>query len=458
MSRLKLNTAVLAALVVLMPLLGLVPKYFLITRALGSQQSIETTGFGFGGYVHNLRATGEFRTCASPPFVTCEPGRCQYATRMPVLPLLYAGLAGIVGEGSGSIAFAKCILTACLLAGLLAVLVRDFTPTTAGVILLYALYFGPQALKHGASIVYEEGLLLDLELALAIAVSYLLRPTPPGAGLRTTVMGAIAVAIGVVMYFTKTTALLTLFVVAGIFICNTQVRGWAKPVICALAVVPFLAWGAHTYATSGGVHISSSWNGENLFRGYNSESFAIYPQISLDRIFDSRRAVLQDGTAVALGADTSRSCFSDEWAWSRFYSDKAKTWLQSHPVEAGRFLLEKLWVTFVELRHTPYQVSATDPEPDYPPLVRAASVGWMALARLGLLVLIASLIADIANGSKVDALWTLALIAAAFAPYVGVFAYQRHIVPVLVMSGALLVFRRMSGIRLAGAHAPAAEA
>ena len=82
----------------------------------------------------------------------------------------------------------------------------------------------------------------------------------------------------------------------------------------------------------------------------------------------------------------------------------------------------------------------------------------MALARLALLVLIASLIIDIASGSKVDALWTLVLIAAAFGPYVAVFAYQRHIVPILVMSGALLVFRRMSGIRPAAAYAPAAQA
>jgi hypothetical protein len=444
-----MRAAVLAALVVLMPLLALVPKYFLIAREFQSPQNIETTGFGFGDYVHNLRTTGEFRNCVSPPFVACQPHVCQYATRMPVLPLLYAGLAAVVGEGAGSIAFAKCLLTACLLAGLLAVLVRDLAPSTAGVILLYALYFGPQALKHGASVDYEEGLLLDLELALAVAVSYLLRPARVGPGLRTTAMGAIAVAIGVVMYFTKTTALLTLGVVAGIFLRNSGVRTWAKPVVSVLAIVPFLAWGAHTYATSGGVHISSSWNGENLFRGYNSESLAIYPQISLDRIFDSRRAVLQDGTSVALGAYSSRTCFSDEWAWSRFYTDKATAWLRSHPVDAGRFFLEKLWVTFVELRHTPYQISATEAEPDYPPLVRAASVAWMAVARVALLVLVGYLVVEFAQGSRSEALWTLALIGAAFAPYVGVFVYQRHIVPLLVMSGALLVFRRLFEVRAA---------
>jgi hypothetical protein len=447
------KSAVLAVLVALMPLLALVPKYFLIAHGPEARQNIVATGFGFGDYVYNLQTAGEFRTCAKPPYATCPARQCQYATRMPVVPLLYAGLASLVGQQAGSIAFSKCVLTALLLAGLLAVRVRDLRPSIAGVVLLYALYFGPQALKHGASIDYEEGVLLDLELALAVAVSYLLWPTQPGARRLTTLMGAVAVGIGVLMYFTKTTALLTLVVVVGIFLCNTRAQRWAKFTVCALALVPFLAWGAHTYATSGSVHISSSWNGENLFRGFNSESLAIYPQISLDRVLDSRRAVLEDGTPVPLGAYTSQACFANEWTWDRFYADKARSWLRSHPAEAARFTLKKLWVALVELRHTPYQVAATEAEPNYPAPVRIAMLCWMVLVRLVSLVLIVSLIVDFATGRRADALWTAALVAAAFAPYVAVFAYQRHVIPLLIMCGGLLVFRRLCGIRASGTSA-----
>ena len=441
------KSALLAGLVVLMPLLALIPKHFLIVHSPESRQSIFATGFGFGDYARNLLADGEFRTCTKPSFVTCEPDQCQYATRMPVVPILYATLATLVGEQSGSIAFAKCVLTAVILAALLAVLVRDLRPSIGGVVLLYALYFGPQALKHGASIDYEEGVLLDLELALAVAVSYLLRPGLLGSQWRTTAMGAVAVAIGVVMYFTKTTALLSLAVVAGLFAFDSRVARWPKVAVCVLAILPFLAWGAHNYATSGGVHISSSWNGENLVRGYNSESLAIYPQISLDRILDSRRAVLEDGSSVTLGSYASRACFSDEWAWSRFYANEAIAWLESNPLDAARFTLKKLWVTFVELRHTPYQVAATEADTEYPPRVRAAMLGWMLLARLVLLALVARMIIELRTGPRAEPLWTLALVGAAFAPYAAVFAYQRHLIPVLIMAGGLLVFRHMFGIR-----------
>ncbi len=432
---------------VLMPLLALVPKYVLIAHSPDARQSIFATGFGFGDYARNLLADGEFRTCSNPSFITCQPNQCQYATRMPAVPILYAALAAVVGEQAGSIAFAKCVLTALLLAALLAVLVRDLRLSVAGVILLYALYLGPQALKHGASIDYEEGVLVDLELALAVAVSYLLRPTFLGSQLRTTAMGAVAVGIAVLMYFTKTTALLTLAVVAGLFLLDIRVGRRARLVVCGLVVFPFLAWGAHNYATSGSVHLSSSWNGENLIRGFNSESLAIYPQISLDRILDSRQAVLEDGTAVTLGAYARRSCFADEWAWNRYYTDEAVAWLRSHPVEGLKFTFEKLWVAFVEVRHTPYKVAATVADPDYPPLVRAAMLGWMVLARLVLFTLVVRLIIDVRTGPRAVPLWTLALVGAAFAPYVAVFAYERHLVPLLVMSGGLLVFRYLSGVR-----------
>jgi hypothetical protein len=437
------RATVLAILVVIMPLLALVPKYFLIQRELGdSGQKIAATGFGFGDYAGSLLTSGEFRSCSRQPFTPCQPERCSYATRMPVLPLLYAGLAHLVGENSAPIAFFKCLLTAIVLAGMLAVLVRDVRPSLVGVVVLYMLYFGPQALKHGASIVYEEGLLLDLELGLAIAISYLLRPALAATDSRRVVMGFAALAIVVLMYFVKTTALLMLVVVVGIFLARAR-AGWRLNLAAAaLILVPFAAWGIHTASSSGAVHLSSSWNGENLFRGYNSDSVAIYPQISLDRIFDSPSAVLDDGTTVPLGDYLHhQQCFAGEWAWNDSYSHRAITWLEGHPLRTGLFLMHKLWVTLVEIRHTPYHVSATDKRPDYPRAVELAMLVWMAVARLISFVLICRLVLEIAGERRSDALWMLALLGAAFAPYIIVFGYQRHVVPLLVMAGGLLVAR-----------------
>lgn len=436
------HARLLAILVVLMPLLALLPKYLLIHHTLAGQ-SVEDTGFGFGDYVSNLLESGELRTCARPPFKLCQPDQCLYATRMPGLPLLYANLAHLLGDSSVNVDFAKCVLTALLLAAMLAVLMHDTRPTVLGVILLYALYFGPQALKHGAAIEYEEGVLLDLELSLAIAASYLLRSslaaTLPA---RKTNLGLIALALAVTMYFIKTTALLMLVVVAALFVLRVRASWRTNAVAAVLIVVPFALWGIHTESTSGTLHLSSSWNGENLFRGYNSDSLAIYPQVSLDRIFDSQSTVLDDGTRVTLGDYSDRPrCFTDEWAWSESYSQSAAAWLKSHPMDALRFNARKVWVALLEIRHTPYRISAVEKDPEYPRAVTLAMTVWMILARLISFFLLFRLARECWRGHRADALWTLALLGAAFAPYLIVFSYQRHVVPLLVMAGGLLVLR-----------------
>jgi hypothetical protein len=362
---------------------------------------------------------------------------------MPVIPLRYAGLAPLVGTQSVAVDFAKCILTAVLLAGLLAVLVRDVRVSAFGVIVLYALYFGPQALKHGAAIEYEEGMLLDLELGLAIAVSYLLRPELQP---RRIAMGLIAIAIAILMYFIKTTALLMLLVVVALFVTRAR-AGWRVNLAAGvLVLLPFAAWALHNAKNSiDGIHLSSSWNGENLFRGYNSDSVAIYPQISLDRIFDSRRAVLADGTTVPLGDYAEhQQCFVDEWAWNESYSQRALVWLKAHPLQAVLFNIRKMWVTLAEIRHTPYHVSATEPDSEYPYAVTVVMLIWMTLARVISFLLVFRLLRELAARRDVATVWILALLGAAFAPYIIVFSYQRHVVPLLVMAGGLLVMRYYS--------------
>jgi hypothetical protein len=81
-----------------------------------------------------------------------------------------------VGAKSVYVALGKCIAVALLSAAFLAVLSFDVQITTVGLLVLYGMYCGPQALKHGAALDYEEGVLIDLSLCLAVAISYLLRP------------------------------------------------------------------------------------------------------------------------------------------------------------------------------------------------------------------------------------------------------------------------------------------
>jgi hypothetical protein len=427
-------------LLVAMPLAALVPKYFLITRTLGvSGSHIFEMGFGFGDYIRNLWADGAFRSCSTPPFASCGSDLCNYSTRMPGLPLLYVALAKVVGTQSVAVAFAKCTVSAILFAGFLFALARDTKVSILAVVLLFALYLGPQTLKHGASLEYEEGLLVDLGLCLAIAVTYLVRPTLVGPRTRQNSMAIAAILLATAMYFVKTTALITLVVVIALVLWSPQVRAITKGFALLCVAAPFALWIAHNAASSGAVHLSSSWNGENLYRGSSSEGLALYPQISLDRLFDSTQARLGDGTVVPLGNLEKGRCFADEWAWNTYYSRQARAWTEQHPAAALQFLAKKIWVTLFELRHTPYGTSATGEESEYAPAVRLAMLVWMGFARLVLLTLVILLIRELKLGDVRQSAWELALLAAGWVPFLLVFSYQRHIVPLLVMAGMVLV-------------------
>jgi hypothetical protein len=428
------------ALLVALPLIGLALKCILIVHTLGAAGTgIFETGFGFGGYVRDLFTDGSFRSCVAAPFKRCDPSQCVYATRMPLLPLLYTGLAKLVGTKSVAVAIAKCTLTAALLTAFLLSLTRDVRFSMLAVALAYALYLGPQVLKHGASLEYEEGLLVDLGACLAIAAAYLIKPDLSPIPAKRARMACAAVLLATTFYFAKTTALLTLLVVVALVACDRQFRWRLKTTLALCVLVPCVAWAAHNYSSSGALHLSSSWNGENLYRGSSSAGLALYPEVLLDRLFDSSRATLADGRVIQLHNLSAQRCFVDEWAWSDYYSGLARAWLQQHPADAVRFAWHKIWVALFELRHTPYRTAAEGPETEYSPAIDAVMLVWMGYARALFGVLLGYLIFDLWRGNRRQPLWALALIGAGWAPYLLVFAYQRHIVPLLVLAATLLL-------------------
>lgn len=428
------------ALLVAMPLVALVPKWLLILHTLGSASTqVFETGFGFGGYVRGLLVDRSFHSCAALPFKPCDPSLCVYATRMPLLPLFYAALAKFLGIQSVQIAIAKCTLTAGLLTVFLRSLTRDMRFSIPAVLLAYALYLGPQVLKHAASLEYEEGLLVDLEACFAIAVAYLLTPDLTPVNAKRLGMACAAVLLGTAMYFIKTTALPLLVVSIALVLSSRDLQWRPKMILLLCTLAPFAGWAAHNYSSSRGIQLSSSWNGENLYRGSSSEGLALYPEVLLDRLFDSAHATLSDGRIVLLQALKSQRCFTDEWAWSRYYTERARSWSEHHPADALKFVGHKAWVALFELRHTPYRMTAEGPDTEYPLAIATAMFVWMGFARLVFWTLVALLVRDVWRGNVLRSAWTLALLGAGLAPYVLVFAYQRHIVPLLVMAGLLLL-------------------
>src|SRR4051794_4376652 len=70
------------------------------------------------------------------------------------------------------------------------------------------------------------------------------------------------------------------------------------------------------------------------------------------------------------------------------------------------------------------------------------SEGITHRARLSLVLLVRSAVGRAHSGlswmpARVQALWALASLLAGWAPYLAVFSYQRHLIPLLIMAGTL---------------------
>jgi hypothetical protein len=193
-----------------------------------------------------------------------------------------------------------------------------------------------------------------------------------------------------------------------------------------LALAAPLGWMAFVFMATGRIDPGTSWDGENLFRGWCEACSRVYPWQSLDRLFDTPAIATPDGLVPA-PAVAPRCAFPSEWAWSDHYRARAFEWAAAAPRQAAGFLLQKAWVVLFEVRPVP-RVGRLD-------AVRLAVVSASFLllraAALGGLVLGWRERARLACFTP-HAAFGAACCGALCVPLLAGFAYDRHGIVVLV--------------------------
>jgi hypothetical protein len=416
--------------------LAFLEKLWVITHALyPTPAHIHDVLFGFSGYVHSLLEHGVYRSCDYLPFIPISNGTCVYTTRMPALPALLVGLSYIVGTNMAAVATAKAAIMSALLGFVMFVWARNARVTFAAVLVTAISLLGPQVVKHAAVIDYEEGLLVELMACHAILLGVLLVRPGPWAIRETAIACVGLVVLAGLGYLAKTTILP--FLIMTMVFCAVQLR--SRPslaaAVVALGLLPLIAWSFFSLQTTGRWSLSSSWNGENLLRGFNSESYEIYPDISVDRIFNAKEGVLLDGRIVPMGHWTNRPPFTDEWQWNDYYAKLATQWVVSNPIKAVLFSGKKAWAMFVDVQRVPRKISAGEEAEPYGALTQLSGIGWMMIARVLFVAFCIGSIVEARATRSARALWPLVMVGAYSVPYVIVFASQKHAVPMLVYAG-----------------------
>lgn len=380
---------------------------------------VDTAGAGLGQYAASL-AAGHGYTLPLP----C--GQLDHARRMPLAPAFLAAVA----LAGGGVWAAVLLRLGLLLALLVAAMASNCRPgerwwqQPCWTLLLALLAAAPLFAKHLAQLGYEEGFSIVLvPSALLLGLCVLDPPSERRARSADLGFGAL---IGSVFLAKSGHAPLWIVGSATLAWAALRRRRASAGAGLLLALAAPLAWMAFVFVATGRIDPGTSWDGENLFRGWCAECARIYPWQSLDRLFDTREIVTPDGVVQAAFAPP-RCAFPSEWAWSDHYRDRALDWAAAAPGDAARFLLRKAWVVLFELRPVP-RVGGLD-------LTRSAAViGSFSVLRgaaLGALALGWRWRAELARRTRLCG-FGAACCGALCVPLLVGFAYDRHSIVVLV--------------------------
>jgi hypothetical protein len=383
---------------------------------------IASVGSGLGEYAASL-ATGRGYRMDVP----CA--QLDHLRRMPLGP---AFLAGVAWLGGGI--WTAVLVRLGLLLSLLVTVVACFaslhgrswwrSPVWTGVFLLLAA--APLFAKHLAQLSYEEGFSIVLIPCLMLAGLSVLDPSPVADARRpawSILFGALLAAV-----FLLKSGYLGVHVVgvAALLWVNARRPHRLHGLGLIVALAGPLGWAAFVFHASGRLSLGTSWDGENLFRGWSSAGLQVYPWQSLDRLFDTP-AIAVPGGLIEAPLAPPRCAFGGEWAWSDHYRDRALGWAVSAPGSAARFILEKARVVLFEVRPVPLSGMA-DP-------LRAVVViaSFLLLRGLGLVALVGAIRRRSALGRRLPQLLfgAFSLLALSLPLLVG-FAYDRHTFVLLV--------------------------
>lgn len=421
-------------LLIALAMVFLVFKLAVMAVTIPASQTIFQLDFGFGDYIRSLHTTGDL--------AFCRKSFCSYSTRMPLIPWLYH-LLGYLTLNSLVVAAIKNVALSLFVVWSFRHLLRSQQVFHSKALeswcwLLPVVVLSPAVIKHASAITYEEGILIELGLLWTFAfllTARMLANKEAGAKAGPAVM---MVLLSAVIYMAKSSmlSLLMASLLLGLLVV-IQRRHWPTLVslLCALSLP--LAWGVRNENVTGRFSVMTSWDGENMYRGASDLGYRLYPDVMLDRIFDSSEFHLRDGTVVKHEALPSIGHFKDEWVWNDHYRALALQWVQQHPAEALLYTGQKVFNFFVRIEKTPYQYQSDGSEiAQRFGVQNLLTMAWLLAGRLltvVMLVLLWRLAMRRDTGSVHLVLGVLMVNAAYAAPYILGFNYERHITPYLVI-------------------------
>ena len=426
--------------IIFLSIFFLILKIFASSYLIEINKSIYELSFGFGNLIKNLVENGEFRSCFKE--------KCQYASRMPIIPLLIATLSHI-SKSQFIIAIIKNIFLSLffimnyLIIIKISLIDKKFV-NKLFLVSLIVLSFSLPLIKHSSSITYEEGYLIEPIIlwlisfltALRLILIYKNKSASYKIILTTSLLG--------LLIFLIKSSMLLIFILSLSLVAfsfwkfyknkGQKIYPLASIIIC---IVTLSAWGIHQLNKTGKFSIMTSYDGENFFRGNNDVSYKIYPHYSLDLIFNTQKISIKNEliTSEILFPDFSK--FTNEVEWNKYYKKMSKEWIINNPKKFFNFFIKKINNFYLSYKKTPYSIYENEnQENNIKRIDKIFTAVWLIEGRIFLLATILLIIKRYMNNDKfmkIQSIIIILILLAYSIPYLIGFNYERHITPFLLI-------------------------
>lgn len=431
--------------------ISLCMQFYYIFKLIPFDMHAYQLGFGFGSYIENLLEHGEFKSYCWK-YGTNEEETCLRSSRMPALPITLAPFVKL-GLDQASIAFFKSTIFHLLTFIFFVFLIKKLSSNKQRMVaatMLTLIYLSPMYSKHLATITYEEGFIYwifpQFFVFLAISSIDLFRKNLSKTNREKT--WAFLLAIGTIIFCFKSSMILLLGVCYALIMLLIFQGRMSRNLFLVFILSCFVvgSWGLHNFLESGRMTLGSSWDGENLYKGNNFDSYKIYPDVSLDRVWDSEIVRKSNGELISIKKKIDYTGFINEWHWNDSYRSLALQWALENPWQWVNFFLKKFYVMFIGIEFTPHKVGALQNDNMAGPLKDLMVFLSLGLVRLLQIIFIFLSLFAVFFGRREDQLLALIMfctIVAYSAPYLIGFAYERHVsglLPILLSFNYFLWF------------------
>lgn len=384
-------------------------------------QSVTQLGFGYGVLIQAIQESGEYRVPAGVHY----PGVAFSAHRLPFIPYFVIGLSSVLGDDVGRVAFAKCLLFGAVLAFAFGVVLKNIRVPLGWVLLALGVAATmPRWVLNVFEVGLEEGYTIPV-LAALFGLLWFSTAEERRANGWNVLIGLLLV----LLIFLKSSMVYWCLAVPVLLWLRDR-RLMPSVVVLAFVIGGFALLASFNARHSGRFTIGSSWEGWNLHKGNCEHTAALYPPYSLD-ILDYE------------GKVQAERRLADEWDHNAYFRQRAVDFIRAHPAEFLGLAARKAWVFFGEVRPTglAHRGESRYASPQY-----LLQIPWMIVFRVALWSAIALALRTIWCAPRRSDEGTVALTYLVFlALYSGFhvvgFAYERHVMPVVMPTALYLLWR-----------------